>query len=446
MTKDQLETYLNGLPKNTSKKDQLKNQLVYPPTIEDQDLGSIRDRMSRLRTATGTVLTTTQAMTPAFPETPKPAIPSKPVFSGDAFEASLTPKSRRSVIQPPRVALKPSTIHTSSPTPVTKPSPPATPPMPVATPPPAVPNSPRPPRPSSDKVSILNPIYAGLDCPGCQQPIKGSVVSAMDRIWHAHCFVCTQCNKTLENEQYFVHDDQPFCAQDYRVLFSLRCDLCHKPIEHSAISALGKHYHEGHFCCTVCDMPFGDYSAFLVHEGRPYCQQDYMKVCGKKCSGCGEYISGEYINALEQPWHKSCFVCTECRQPFTGGSFLVRDNKPYCEKHPNRPSVSSERKPSIPTEKRPSMSTERKPSIPTERKPSISTEREPLADKRPPVLKPKPSIKSDTKSNKTCHHCGDMIDGPCASALGHDYHVHHFQCSQCQRTLSSRVPGKKLDM
>lgn len=39
-----------------------------------------------------------------------------------------------------------------------------------------------------------------------------------------------------------------------------------------------------------------------------------MKMCGKKCSGCGEYISGEYINALDKEWHKSCFVCTVCHQ------------------------------------------------------------------------------------------------------------------------------------
>lgn len=79
-----------------------------------------------------------------------------------------------------------------------------------------------------------------------------------------------------------------------------------------AISALGKHYHEGHFCCTACKEPFGDHSAFMVHEDKPYCQEDYMKICGKKCSGCGQYMSGEYINALDQEWHKSCFVCTVC--------------------------------------------------------------------------------------------------------------------------------------
>jgi hypothetical protein len=77
---------------------------------------------------------------------------------------------------------------------------------------------------------------------------------------------------------------------------------------------LGKYYHEGHFCCTVCREPFGDHSAFLVHDEKPYCQDDYMKLFAKKCGGCGNGISGEYVNALDQSWHKGCFACTVKRE------------------------------------------------------------------------------------------------------------------------------------
>ncbi|KAI8361764.1 hypothetical protein BD560DRAFT_316182, partial [Blakeslea trispora] len=264
---------------------------------------------------------------------------------------------------------------------------------------PAIPDSPRPPR-----TKITSPLYAGLDCPGCQQPIQGAVVSAMDQVWHTSCFVCTTCHTPLD-DAYFVHEQQPYCSNHYASLFSLRCDYCHEPITQTAIRALGKHYHEGHFCCVVCQSPI-DNDAFMVHEGQPYCQQDYQKKCGKICSGCGDYLTGEYINALDRPWHPACFVCTECKQPFTGGSFLIRDNQPYCEHHSQ--------------------------------------------SKKPPLIKPKPVFNkpnepSPTKTHfdhkKHCHHCQQVIDGPCATALGHDYHVHHFQCSQCQRMLSSRVPG-----
>ncbi|CAO0797557.1 unnamed protein product [Mucor circinelloides] len=476
MTKDQLESYLNGLPSSNNKKEpnqndynSIRSELVYPmkklsvqpqnQEIDQEAYGTIQDRMKRLRNATGTVMNATQTVTPVFPETPKPATLSstKPAFNTksrpDAFEASLAPRSYSSSYRPP-----------VQPKPKSTPSPPLPPPLPssaTTTPPPAVPSSPRPPKPSSQqgRVSTLNPIYAGLDCPKCHQPIEGSVVSALDQVWHAHCFTCSTCRKPLENQQFFEKNGQPYCKKDYQDLFSLHCDFCHEPIEQQAISALGKHYHEGHFCCTACGKPFGDHSAFMVHNDKPYCQQDYMKMCGKKCSGCGEYISGEYINALDKEWHKSCFVCTDCKQPFTGGSFLVRDSMPYCEEHYHHPSTNtttpsrqqpteSQRKPP-PLKPKPSIG--KKPDLTSPPLPSSSSSSSRTADesyKRPDISGRSSVLSTGTKpisesrpSAKVCRQCNQVIDGPSASALGHDYHIHHFQCFDCGRALSSRVPG-----
>ncbi|GAN11163.1 transforming growth factor beta-1-induced transcript 1 protein-like isoform X2 [Mucor ambiguus] len=473
MTKDQLENYLNGLPSSNKKEpnrneyNNIRNELVYPMTklsvepqnqeIDQDAYGSIQDRMKRLRNATGTVMNATEVVTPAFPETPKPAAipPTKPAFNTkarpDAFEASLTPRSYSSSYRPP---VQPKPKSTSSP--------PLPPPLRTSaattTPPPAVPNSPRPPKPSlqQDRVSTLNPIYAGLDCPKCHQPIEGSVVSALDQVWHAKCFTCSTCRNPLENQQFFEKNGQPYCKKDYQDLFSLHCDLCHEPIEQQAISALGKHYHEGHFCCSACGTPFGDHSAFMVHNDKPYCQEDYMKMCGKKCNGCGEYISGEYINALDKEWHKPCFICTDCKRPFTGGSFLVRDNMPYCEQHYHHPTsntatpqrqhqqqpAESQRKPP-PLKPKPSIG--KKPDLPS---PSPSSSRPEEPYKKPDTSSrssvSSTSIKPATESRpsaKVCHQCSQAIDGPSASALGHDYHIHHFQCFDCGRALSSRVPG-----
>lgn len=239
------ENYLNELPSNSNNKskteyDQVKSELLYPMqklAVEDEQdasYSSIQDRMKRLRNATGTVLSTTQSQAPAYPQTPKPTIPIKPSFSSDAFEASLNPRSHGQRRQQPQ-----NNYQQQASASVQKQqskTPPSPPPVPAlhspSTPPPAVPNSPRPPRPSSnDKVRTLNPIYAGLTCPGCDKEIEGSVVSAMESIWHDRCFKCTSCHKTLKNEQYFEKDDKPYCGKDYRKLFSLHCDFCHEPIE-----------------------------------------------------------------------------------------------------------------------------------------------------------------------------------------------------------------------
>lgn len=110
---------------------------------------------------------------------------------------------------------------------------------------------------------------------------------------------------------------------------------------------------------------------------------------------------------------------------------MVKDNKPYCEQHYPR-HVAGREKPPVPT----------KPASYT--KPTSSSPSSPVAPTKPSILKPtvpKPSTASHAK--KICHVCQNIIDGPCANALGHDYHIHHFQCSRCNRALSSRVPGKK---
>lgn len=110
---------------------------------------------------------------------------------------------------------------------------------------------------------------------------------------------------------------------------------------------------------------------------------------------------------------------------------MVKDNKPYCEQHYPR-HVAGREKPPVPT----------KPASYT--KPTSSSPSSPVAPTKPSILKPSvPKSSAASHAKKVCHVCQNIIDGPCANALGHDYHIHHFQCSRCNRALSSRVPGKK---
>lgn len=263
-----IENYLNGLPSSNKEKkseySQIKNELIYPmrqmsvqPKEEQEEevsYGTIQDRMKRLRNATGTVMDATNTMTPAFPETPKPMVPTKPSFSSsepDAFEASLNPRlyaqrrqQRQQQLQQQQQGKQPQKQQQPVYAPPVQQQKPPTPPLPPfisspSTPPPAVPSSPRPPKPNNREsmVRTLNPIYAGLECPACHKPIDGSVVSAMDKIWHSNCFKCITCQKILENEQYFEKDGKPYCGKDYKDMFSLHCDYCHEPIEN--VSCLG---------------------------------------------------------------------------------------------------------------------------------------------------------------------------------------------------------------
>ena len=55
------------------------------------------------------------------------------------------------------------------------------------------------------------------------------------------------------------------------------------------------------------------------------------------CRGCGFVIEGKSVKAadgrLTGRWHKTCFTCRTCHQPFATADFYVIDNHPYCEQH-----------------------------------------------------------------------------------------------------------------
>lgn len=147
---------------------------------------------------------------------------------------------------------------------------------------------------------------------------------------------------------------------------------------------------------------------------------------------------------------------------------MVKENKPYCEEHYHRPCLqqvpSSPQKPAQPPQQQEKKPPTLKPKPPViAKKPDFSSSSKPTepqvdaaAAKRPGINAQSSlsrSIKSTTTdsnkkttagsgSKKVCHRCNTVIDGSVASALGYDYHIHHFQCSRCDRALSSRVPGK----
>lgn len=61
------------------------------------------------------------------------------------------------------------------------------------------------------------------------------------------------------------------------------------------------------------------------------------KVNKGRCRGCGELIVGKSVcsadGRLTGRYHKRCFVCLTCKEPFRTADFYVLDNHPYCERH-----------------------------------------------------------------------------------------------------------------
>ncbi|CAJ0750354.1 176_t:CDS:2 [Entrophospora sp. SA101] len=181
-------------------------------------------------------------------------------------------------------------------------------------------------RPSSSMYNV-----ASIECAACNKSITGKVLSAMGKKWHPDHFTCTTCNTSLEHIAFFEQDGLPYCHLDFHELFSPRCGYCNTPIEGQCITALGKSWHVGHFFCRECGGPF-ESGGFMVHDGYPYCEKDWMKKFAPKCKGCQNPIKEEFTSALDGKWHRDCFGCKTCNQPFHS-SYYVHQGQPYCDVH-----------------------------------------------------------------------------------------------------------------
>eukprot|EP01098_Paradermamoeba_levis_P011338 TRINITY_DN4843_c0_g3_i7.p1 TRINITY_DN4843_c0_g3~~TRINITY_DN4843_c0_g3_i7.p1 ORF type:complete len:421 (-),score=66.20 TRINITY_DN4843_c0_g3_i7:2-1264(-) len=238
-------------------------------------------------------------------------------------------------------------------------------------------------------------VQNGPPCAKCGEMIIGNVSTALGKTWHPEHFACFHCGMPFSGN-FVVHNDKPYCTEDYFELFGERCARCLTPIKATKISKYGKVYHPEHFTCEGCGVALAS-KQYMEDESCPYCvpckkardlrNRDNRKICytcneringdalllagqwhhfehfkctsclgqvglnygesnGKIycntcirnilkniCWHCGEPVHGRTISALGHIYHPEHFVCYHCHEPFSGGNFREHDGKPYCLTH-----------------------------------------------------------------------------------------------------------------
>jgi paxillin len=130
----------------------------------------------------------------------------------------------------------------------------------------------------------------------------------------------------------------------YHQQFAPKCHHCSTPIIDQRFITIddpnfGKRfYHELHFFCGECGIPFLDPSqsssagtevrgngdkdgpayeeeqtaAFVIHGKHAFCPECDIKLHRPKCKGCRKPIRSEdeALEALKGTWHRNCFKCT----------------------------------------------------------------------------------------------------------------------------------------
>ncbi len=82
------------------------------------------------------------------------------------------------------------------------------------------------PRPSNGVAAVTAPLDD--KCAGCGEDLKdGQALMALDKQYHVWCFKCRSCQVLLHGE-YMGKDGQPYCERDYQKEFGVKCTYCRR--------------------------------------------------------------------------------------------------------------------------------------------------------------------------------------------------------------------------
>jgi len=89
------------------------------------------------------------------------------------------------------------------------------------------------------------------------------------------------------------------------------CLGCGEPMSGKYVNALDGYWHMACFKCADC----GDLVASKFYEflGKPLCERDHYRRRDLICAQCDQPIKGRSLTALERVFHPEHFVCATCK-------------------------------------------------------------------------------------------------------------------------------------
>lgn len=124
--------------------------------------------------------------------------------------------------------------------------------------------------------------------------------------------------------------------QDSRPASKGKCRGCSEPIIGKSVKdssgRLTGRYHKHCFVCKTCSDPFPT-AEFYVFKNSPYCERHYHELNGSVCASCNRGIEGQYLETdARTKFHPRCFTCTTCRIVLRDGYYEFNGRR-YCDRH-----------------------------------------------------------------------------------------------------------------
>ncbi|PBP18344.1 hypothetical protein BUE80_DR010886 [Diplocarpon rosae] len=113
------------------------------------------------------------------------------------------------------------------------------------------------------------------------------------------------------------------------------CKGCGDAIRGKSVSSadgrLTGRYHKQCFVCTTCLEPFQT-ATFYVIDNSPYCERHYHKLNGSVCMTCDRGIEGPYLESeRKEKFHPNCLTCADCKRSLRHDYFEI-NARVYCER------------------------------------------------------------------------------------------------------------------
>ncbi|KAG1940893.1 lipoma-preferred partner [Pimephales promelas] len=157
-------------------------------------------------------------------------------------------------------------------------------------------------------------------CACCGENVvgEGTGCTAMDQVFHVHCFICMTCGSKLRGKPFYAVEKKAYCEPCYINTLET-CNICCKPIMERILRATGKAYHPQCFTCVVCHRSLDGVPFTVDAANHIHCIEDFHKKFAPRCSVCNEPIMPSpgqeetvRIVALDRDFHVQCYRCEDC--------------------------------------------------------------------------------------------------------------------------------------
>ncbi|KAL5533056.1 hypothetical protein ACEPAF_4832 [Sanghuangporus sanghuang] len=153
---------------------------------------------------------------------------------------------------------------------------------------------------------------------------------------------CTKCNKNIDDGRWIRAEGAGvLCERCWKTMYLPKCRRCNRPIEKHAVSSadgqLKGKYHRECFNCHKCHQPFPD-KEFYVFDGKPFCRYHYHEANDSLCAAleCGQPIEGPCAVAhTGERYHPEHLVCQFRRCTERLEEYWEIDGLMLCERHAN---------------------------------------------------------------------------------------------------------------